>query len=389
MISTEATLGDVHVDGRGTTMRGTLDIPGVAPRELWVSLRDLTVPTDCVDALVLAALIPAMVHGATLRVRGAVTPRLLASLYEWQLVWSAWRPGLYHPIRIEPESLASAADRQEAVLAAFTGGVDSLYTVLHDQTSGRPRDREAITGAVFVHGQDIALSDRTAFEASAVRVARLADLLGIGFHVAATNVRDVLPSIEDGHGVLLAAALTAASDHAGTAVLAASHSYEENIFDWGSNPVSDPFLSSGRLLVVHDSAKADRLRKMEYIHRTRPELIQHLLFCPHRRNTGENCGTCEKCTRNWLTMRVAGIDEPRCFASPPSMSGIPRVLPRLRPYYQMLATAAHGYGRIQVERDIRGLLRRRPSISAVIRRSAARTPGLKSRHDHGRRYLGK
>ena len=379
---------DVRLSEDGCELRAALVLPGEAPQELWV--RGLTFPLtpDCHDALLLGALLPAMSRGANLRIEGRITHRLLASLHPWQLAWQAWRPGRYRAVEITADEVESDSRRADGVVMALSGGVDSLFTLVGDRSDPVPRARPPISHVMFVHGQDIPLSREGAFIGAASTVRAAADGLGAELLLASTNIRTLLPSIEDGHGLLLASVLNAASDLAGTAVLSASYSLQEDRFDWGSNPITDPHLSSGRQEVLHEGLHVTRIDKLEYLAATRPDVLRHLLVCPHLTSEGTNCCRCEKCARTWMSMRAVGIGNPGCYATEPSLDRVSPISEGLRPIWRLIADRATERGHVDVARTVRRLLRRAPWRHPSLRRTADRVPGAR-RIYQAARYAGK
>jgi hypothetical protein len=382
-------LDGIRIDPDGSTMRGMLTRPGARPVEIWIAGRNFEVADDSADALVLGALLPAMEVGAPLIVRGSVTPTLIASLDSWQQVWVDWRPRRYSAIPIEADSDARVIERRPETLAAFTGGVDSMYAIVNDQNGEPPQDRAPISKALLVHGQDIPLDRPATFDNAVQRVSALANALGVDLLVAATNIRSILPSIEDGHGLLLAAVLTSAAQQAGAGLISASFSEIEGVLDWGSNPITDPLMTSGRMRIVHEGEHLTRVDKLAVLASQRPDLLSGLLVCPHRPEDGGNCGQCEKCVRNWLAMRAIGVEAPACFPQTPDPSRISGLSPVLKPFYAEIAATARRNGHRDVEREVLAIVDRRPPFSRQARTAVRRVPGLASLYAQGRRYLGK
>jgi hypothetical protein len=78
----------------------------------------------------------------------------------------------------------------------------------------------------------------------------------------------------------------------------------------GSNPATDPLLSSPAMLMFHDGAAFSRTEKLVAI--ARDETVRTTLQVCLKR-VDENCGVCRKCVRTRLNFMAAGIDEPECF----------------------------------------------------------------------------
>lgn len=103
-------------------------------QQLWYRLNQEhhSAITKSCDPFVLATLFNAMRVPADLIVHGTVSPSLLQNLDEFQSAWVSWRPGWYKKIEIlaDDEREAGRAPTS-AGITAFSGGVDSSYTVFH------------------------------------------------------------------------------------------------------------------------------------------------------------------------------------------------------------------------------------------------------------------
>jgi hypothetical protein len=65
-------------------------------------------------------------------VHGPISLDALLNLNEFQEAWVLWKPEIYQKIKILPDNIIEnvpAEDRKEAI-AAFSGGVDSIFTIL-------------------------------------------------------------------------------------------------------------------------------------------------------------------------------------------------------------------------------------------------------------------
>jgi hypothetical protein len=195
--------GAVTLSARVEGPEGVLD-------PLWFRLPARFAPRGAPSAepFVASLVFRAMEHGAELVVHGAVSPSLLANLEEFQQVWSAWRPDLFRrvEIRADVEKEPAPAAGNGAV-CAFTGGVDSAYTVWRHHAGLAGRGRRKIEAAAFVHGFDVPLSQPEAFARAAGRAQATLESVGLELIQVATNQRQFCPRWDETHGAGIAACL--------------------------------------------------------------------------------------------------------------------------------------------------------------------------------------
>mgnify|MGYP000324011770 FL=1 len=79
-----------------------------------------------------------------------------------------------------------------------------------------------------------------------------------------------------------------------------SHTYEE-LFPWGSHPLSDPMWSTESTEVIHDGAGFRRGEKMRDLLKE-PVLADNLQVC--WKTTLDNCGECSKCVRSMVAVTL-------------------------------------------------------------------------------------
>lgn len=220
------------------------------------------------DAALLAALQPAMEHGLAVRVTGApVSPSLLANLTEAQRAWSDWTGT--PPVAMEVDQVGDDAwPGSDRTIAAFSGGVDSAFTVARHVHGDAGHQARPIDAACFVAGNDLAVDDPRRSEA-VDRARALLEVLEVEVPVveAASTSRALAVDWERYHGFALAASLTAVGGAQAAALVAASDTYARPVLGWGSNPVTDHLLGSRRFAILHDGCGITRVDKVEYLAR--------------------------------------------------------------------------------------------------------------------------
>ena len=138
----------------------TIEAPDFGRKSLWYRLpveykHDIN--QGSADPYLLALLFPAMRHNTDILVHGEVSPSLLDNLQEFQSIWHLWHPALYDAIDIQAEvENEQPKAKTSAVLAAFSGGVDSAFMVWRHITVSFKSRRNIQAGLMF-HGCEIPL----------------------------------------------------------------------------------------------------------------------------------------------------------------------------------------------------------------------------------------
>ena len=88
--------------------------------------------------------------------------------------WHCWLPERYARVRVVADSVAQPGPPLEGAVAAFSGGVDSTFTLWRHAARSSSDGRRTIALAVLIHGLDIPLDDETAFRIAFARAGRAA-----------------------------------------------------------------------------------------------------------------------------------------------------------------------------------------------------------------------
>jgi len=257
------------------------------------------------DAWACAFLPLAVSRGEPLRVALPVDPVLLENLRRVMDVWHRWDATLA-PVPLEcdpaPPGRAGATDA-----AFFSGGVDSMFTVLRDRGHLPDEDRVELRHLITVHGFDIPLVARGAFRRLSARHRRFAAAHELELLPVATNLRETRWAEADwatlAHGAGFAALAHALAPILRSVRLAASSGFRDPR-PWGSHPRTDPLFSSARLAIAHDGPEVRRLDKLAYVARDGAALA-NLRVC-WRSRTDRNCGRCVKCLRTLAGLELLG-----------------------------------------------------------------------------------
>jgi len=308
----ETTETDEHV-----TSGFTLEESCNECKSLWYRLPVKFSPyiTKSCDPFVLSVLFKAMSLPADLVVHGEVSPSLLCNLEEFQAAWTSWKPTHYARIEIhadvERECLKS--DNSDAVMA-FSGGVDSCFTAWRYRKVNGELFPYSLKAGLFIHGLEIPVKHELTFENAAAKTRMMLDSLGMDMILMATNQRTIHQPMTDSQAAFMASCLMLLQEKFSAGILAGSHNYKNLNFPYGTNPLTDPMLSSKSFSILYDGARFSRIEKIARL-RDWTEGVQNLRVCMGREaaERNNNCCRCEKCIRTILEFRILGLGLPPCF----------------------------------------------------------------------------
>jgi hypothetical protein len=277
------------------------------------------------DGVLCATVLHAMAEGRDIHLHGPASETILANLREFQLAWARWLPETYRPVDILVDRVvAPQPSIERRCLAAFSGGVDSLFTVLQ-RNRGTASLPDPVHGALMVHGFDVGLDNGHDFQELVDRTAEVREALGLSLRVVRTNSKKLhLQTWAYTFAAELAACMHFCSAEFSTALIGSSEPYDALVLPWGSNPITDHLLSGGALRIVHDGAAFSRTEKVAVVARF-PYAARALKVCWEGRHQGRNCGVCEKCVRTRLNFLAVGVAQPPCFDGPLDLGLIPEL----------------------------------------------------------------
>ena len=280
--------------------------------------------TERAEPYVVAALFKAMSTPANIIVHGEVSPSLISNLEEFQSVWSAWMPDRYQVIEIVPEveNEPTNLDKLQAVMA-FSAGVDSCFTAWRYR---KPKGKwlpYPLSAGLLVHGFDFPPQFDDTFDRATNKSSVMVKSLGMTLIPLTTNLRTITRPMTDAHGAFLISCLILLQEKFAAGLIASSYDYATMQWRWGSNPLTDPMLSSSTYPILHDGARYSRLEKIDSF-KDWPEALQNLRVCTGREASerDKNCCRCEKCIRTILEMRALGLGLPACFEKDVSLQQI-------------------------------------------------------------------
>lgn len=305
----------VVADG-AVTVGVTLELANQKQTRLWYRLPEScqeSIAPSC-DPYIIATILLSMKQGADVQIHGEVSPSLLQNLSEFQAAWQCWRPQVYRAVDItaEVEREQPSPPVPEGAISAFSGGVDSCFTVFRHRTGRCGRWQQDLQAAVMVRGFDIPLDQPQVFDRAFVKSQATLSSLGVKLIPVATNFKELPLQWEDSFGTGVASTLMLFQRQYSAGLIASASPYQSLRFPWGSNPLTDPLLSTQAFRIVHDGTSCDRLEKIKGISQW-PEALQNLRVCWQGQQLDRNCGRCEKCIRTILIFRALGLGLPSCF----------------------------------------------------------------------------
>jgi hypothetical protein len=267
---------------------------------------------DNFDGILCATVLHAMEERRDIRLHGPATNEIVRNLTEFQLAWWRWRPDVYQPVEIAADSVVPPSLRDCRSISAFSGGVDSTFTLLRNDPHGES-PRYGVDTLLLVHGFDVDLANADALQELVDRTAPVRALSGSQLCIVRTNSKELgLQKWADSCGAQLAACLHLFSGDFSHALIGGSDAYDELWLPWGTNPVTDHLLSGGRMAIVHDGAAFSRTDKIAFLAGV-PSALVSLKVCWQGKDQGRNCGTCEKCVRTQLNLMAVGVVDAPCF----------------------------------------------------------------------------
>lgn len=299
------------------------------PLELFYEISGdiLPPPLEVHDFAVVAALFAAMREGRAIHIDGPVTATLLRNLEEFQEAWALWRTSLRRISITADQTLPVQQPASRRGVFAVSGGVDGTFALLrhHGGHAGLRTARPVC--AMVVHGFDIPLCERDAFDCAHRSVYDMTSTLGIPLATVRTNWRELFAkewNME--YHLALAACLFQFRGLANVGVSGACEDYGHLVLPWGSNPVTNNLLAGGGFDLHTEGGGFTRTQRVRLIC-DYPEIAAKLRVCWEGPITGGNCGHCEKCIRTKLNFMANGF-EPLCFADRPTQLEILRLSTR-------------------------------------------------------------
>jgi hypothetical protein len=263
------------------------------------------------DAFLAPGLLAAMHFGEDIRVRGVVSPRLAYHLDEYQFILNFWMPKDVQPVEIQFDQLSPVQASPKGVGCAFSGGVDSWFTVLQHLPENQPIPDYQLTHALYIKDFDILKKEAEKSHRLFTRYQQALQQIDIELIPLETNlVSFIIPRLKIVYffsPVLVGCAMllqglfkrfyiSSARDHRQIMKRVSS-----------SSPLTERLLSTDTLDIIHYGSIYKRFEKIEAI--SDWDLArQNLRVCavPNLEENVLNCSRCEKCTRTMAPIYALG-----------------------------------------------------------------------------------
>ena len=281
-------------------------------------------PPAVLDGPLFSTIMIPMGHGGkVLEIDGPISAGAMRNVQAFQEAWASMLPGQFGVVEIVPKEVVQDPPvHGRAAVAAFSGGLDSTFTLIRHAKKLLGHGSYPITHALMVHGLDVQLRHPSVFRSLRERVAPLLDELGVELIVARSNVRNPFPDTPkiqvQPYAYSQAAQIAGIlhllpEDRFAYGLIGSTEPYRQLVLPWGTNPATDYLLSNDRFSIVHDGAAFTRCEKAAFV-AEHPTALRTLRVCIAQ--TRGNCGVCEKCVRTRLNLMVVGVDHPPCFDQP-------------------------------------------------------------------------
>ncbi|MDX2269083.1 MAG: hypothetical protein NW208_13320 [Bryobacter sp.] len=292
-----------------------MELNGSAHTHVWVEFAEGLCPSPAVeDGLLFAILHRLMEEGEPVRVEGPISAHAVRGVQDLQEVWHNLLPRQYRPIPIEYSDIRPDQQaRPEKFLAAFSGGLDSLFTAVRHTDGKRGAGSYPVGAFLLIHGFDVPLDMPESFASLERDCRRFADSTGLPLYTLRTNLREAIATDwEMCHGAMLAGCLHQFAASFRGALVASGAPYSNLPMPWGSSPALDYLSGNANFAIVHDGAGFLRLDKVAYL-KDHQAALECMKVCCNGPAPEVNCGTCSKCMRTRLALALWGIYEPPTF----------------------------------------------------------------------------
>jgi hypothetical protein len=261
------------------------------------------------DGFAATALLVAMYTGEDLTIRAPISPKLAYGLIEYRNIFHTWLPKLFRMIDIKYENVEKSPQtfREGFVASAFSGGVDSFFTLWSHLPENQAIPDARITHGLFIHGYDLRLDEEDVYQAIAQKYSTLFQNLGLNLILASTNAYHFSQFRIDWslfHGAPLIGAAQLLSPFLGRFYVPSFLTYNK-LAPQGSSVLVDHLLSTEGLDIIHHGASTSRFEKLTLLTKW-PATYDHLRVCANKQQSSklQNCSRCHKCYRTMTALAV-------------------------------------------------------------------------------------
>jgi hypothetical protein len=287
---------------------------------LWFEIEDIYkdyLAADTLDSFVAASLVPAILRGENIRVKGPMSGKLFYNLsYSLIPILCEYleKPRL---TQIFPDTFTGKMPGGTGVAAGFSGGVDSFCNY-YDHSHSRVPDEFSLTHFIFnnvgSHGQKGLDTDRVLFFQRFFRLQECAKKIGKPAVAVDSNLDEFLgQKFQLTHTLRNTAVALLMQKEFGKFMYSSGYPLYETKLGPAYNmshldPVILPLLSTERLECIASGGQHSRVEKTRRVTEIE-ESHRYLDVCVTPRNAPAgiaNCGVCWKCIRTATTLKIFG-----------------------------------------------------------------------------------
>lgn len=268
------------------------------PERLWFKgPRSFISNSSGADSFLPVLLCCGMVRGLAVTIEHPVSKKLYLGAHKAMEIMCDWSRTLKTSLkRIKIAAPLESRPMTGTKRAAFfSGGIDSIYTVL--------QNRKSLSHLILAHGFDISLNKPFEFSRALKISGEFCRAEGFTLINIKTNAQRFTSPMDWGkhaHGPCIAAAGHLFSESINEIRIAASY-WATQAFPHGSHPKLDNLWSSEALSLIHDGFELTRSEKVEVCVQSEPAL-KVLRVCFQGMGRWNNCGKCEKCLRTMVSL---------------------------------------------------------------------------------------
>lgn len=291
------------------------------PERLWyrINTSHTTIRTEGYNSFLTALLPMAMYFNEAVHVRGALSPRLVYNLREYQRILNFWRPQWFSRVTITYNELAEGPPPppHAGALCSYSGGVDSTYTLWSHLPQNQPNPDFQVTHAMYMKGFDTTTpaGSRERDETKELKIKKYGDVtdsVGVTLLVNESNINSFH---QYDHGTLERCYFSWGSIVGAGALLyegLVSRFYfsADNLH---SDPISHsinhhllPLLTTNSMEIRVDGAAVTKPAKLKAISNW-PATYDNLIVCFANATGFHNCSHCAKCVRTAAFLDAEGL----------------------------------------------------------------------------------
>lgn len=306
----------IEVEGAEVSVSARIEFQQTAqemPERLWFKF-----PAKYVDwissgseSFAAAILLTAMYWGEDMEIRGTVSPKFANGIEEYKHIFHLWEPQLFRDININYASVEEPKikPRPARVLTAFSGGLDSMFTLWENLPKNQKLKQFQISHGFFMQGIDYSLDEDEAYQSTLNKYTELFKSLDLDLISARTNAT-LFSKYRINHawiygGILIGTGLALSAGFP-KLYIPAGHPYTF-LDPAGSLPLVDYLLSTEIMEVIHHGAVYGRSEKLQQI--AEWSVAQNnLRVCTRspKRMDGINCSACGKCRQTMIRLEMMG-----------------------------------------------------------------------------------